>query len=163
MSTQNYTTPYEDAKLELNAVTAHRFDPLGIEEIRAVTANVDGNTASSRSDNNVWGIMMHPNENRPYTVAEGTQSYGGVDGSYYNWQISPSQNLRRGSRFLASCMDRLNGSITFRGGDKNVSMFTIDLNGNRVEEGESLVIANLGQKIFRPELFTFTCDCLSDS
>jgi hypothetical protein len=157
MSTQNYITPYQDKKNELNAICVSRADPFGVEEIRAITPNVDGNTAASRSDNDTWMFMLHPTENRVYTVAEGCMSYAGVDGSYYNWQITPKQNLLRGGRFLTSCLDRLNGLVSFKSGEKNVAAVTVDLSGRRVAESENVAIANLGARIFRPELFTFNC------
>lgn len=156
MSQQTYSTPRDNTKNELNAIAISRADPFGIEEIRAITPNIDPNSAASRSDNDTWLLMLHPTENRPYTVAEGTQSYTGVDGSYYNWQITPKQNLLRGSRFHASCLDRVNGNIIFESGEKNTALITIDLNGRRVAENENVAIGSLGKKIFRPELFIFT-------
>jgi hypothetical protein len=115
------------------------------------------NSAASRSDNDNHFVWVKPNSEpeqtyyQPLTVAEGCLSYSGVDAGCYNWPLSPMQNLQRGSNYLASIFDKMQGyTIYLTGADKNTSMITVDLNGRRVAEGEVVNISDLGAQIFLP-------------
>lgn len=115
------------------------------------------NSAASRSDNDnhfVW-VKSAPEAGHTYytplTVSEGTLSYSGVDGSYYNWMLTPKQNLLRGRNYLASIFDKMGGQMIYlTSAPKNSSLVTVDLTGRRVAEGEAVNISDLGPQIFLP-------------
>lgn len=115
------------------------------------------NSASSRSDNDNHFVYVEPVPKdgdtwyRPLTVDRGCLSYSGVESGYYNWMLSPKQNLLRGTNYLASVFDKMGGyQIYLTGADKNTAMVTVDLTGRRVAEGEDVDISDLGAQIFLP-------------
>ncbi len=114
------------------------------------------NSAASRSDNDNHFVYVRPDAEmggwyQPLTVADGCLSYSGVSGDVYNWPLSPMQNVLRGSNYLASIFDKMQGyTIYLTGADKNTSMVTVDLNGRRVSEGDVINVSDLGAQIFLP-------------
>jgi hypothetical protein len=155
-SEQNYTTSLTSPKNELNLVCPVRADPYGIESIRIIPANVNANSAASKSDNDNFFIWIKPDKEdgedyyQPLTVGEAASTYSGIDASYYNWFLSPKQNLLRGSNFLASVLDKMKGyQITLTSGLKNTDMVTI-VSGRRVAESDPINISDLGAQIFIP-------------
>lgn len=114
------------------------------------------NSAASRSDNDNHFVYVRPAAEmagyyQPLTVADGCLSYSGVNADYYNWMLSPKQNLLRGSNYLASVFDKMQGyTIYITGADKNTSMITVDLNGRRVAEGDVVNVSDLPSQIFIP-------------
>lgn len=114
------------------------------------------NSAASRSDNDnhfVW--TRHEAEEggwfQPLTVSDGCSKWQGVDDSFYNWYLSPKQNLLRGSNYLASIFDKMGGQQIFlTQPKKNASLVTVDFNGRRVAEADAVNISDLGAQIFLP-------------
>lgn len=156
MSLQYYTTDLVSPKKELNLVSAIRADPYGIETARVVPQD----TAASRSDNDNFFIWLKENPEsgqtyyRPVTM-DALAIYSGVDASYYNWPISPKQNLLRGGAYLHSVLDKMDGyQIKLTDWKKNISMVTVDNFGRRVAEGENIPIGNLPPQIFKPYYMT---------
>lgn len=160
-SEQTYITNIVNPKKELNLVSAYRADPYGIEEIR-VSQN---DTAASRSNNDNFFVYINSNAHTigsityyvPLTT-EGLTSIVGVDPSYYNWAISPKQNLLRGGQYLASLFYNMNGySLKLSAAPKNTAMVTVDNSPNhkRVAEAEPVQIASLGAPLFLPFYATF--------
>lgn len=151
MSTQYYSTDITAVKKELNLISVIRADPYGIETARVVPTD----TAASRSDNDNFFLWLKPDAEvggyyKPLGM-DALQSYTGVDSSYYNWFLSPKQNLLRGGAYLHSVLDKMEGyKIKLTDWKKNISMVTIDANGRRVAEGEDIPIGNLPTQIFKP-------------
>lgn len=159
-SEQNYSVQ-TTIKNELNLVSPIRADPFGITAIQIIQANSVANSAASKSDNDTFFIWVKPEAEightyyQPLTVAEGTMSYSGIDGTYYNWQITPKQNLLRGSRYLASIFHKMEGmQINLTSHEKNVGMVTIDMFGKRVAQGEPINISDLDNPIFIPYILS---------
>jgi hypothetical protein len=158
-SEQTYTTTILNQKKELNLVIPYRADPYGIEEMR-VSQN---DTAASRSDNDVVMVWKKtaPENTVPLTYyhplrGETLASITGVDSSYYNWFLSPKQNLLRGGNFLASIFYGMKGyKITLSAAPKNTAMVTIDNTGRRVAEADPINISNLPTPLFIPIYATF--------
>ena len=162
-SQQNYGTALIAPIKEINLVSIFRADPYGIEEIRVQ----QGDTASSRSDNDTWmiykkdspenitplpdiGYFYHPLRTETLT------SIVGVDSSYYNWILSPKQNLLRGGNYLASMYYGMKGyKITLTSANKNTAMVTIDNTGRRVAEADPIFISTLPAPLFIPIYCTF--------
>lgn len=154
-STQYYGTDLLNPVAELDLIAAWRADCLGIE-----TARVTGqDTAASRSDNDPCMIWINPTpvSNTPFIYykplgLEGVISMTGVSDSYYNYFLSPKQNLLRGGPYLASIFYNMKGyQIKLTGYEKNVSLVTVDLNGRRVAERDPINIADLPKPYFIPE------------
>lgn len=159
-STQTYITSIITPQKVLNLVSVIRADPYGIEEIR-VSKN---DTAASRSNNDNFFIYKSPTAltvgdlvyYHPLSSAEALNSIVGVDPSYYNFLISPKQNLLRGAPYLASLFFNMAGySLTISAAPKNTAMVTIDLANNRVSEAEPVIISTLGKPLFLPFYATF--------
>lgn len=154
-SEQTYITGIVQPKKELNLLSAYRADPYGIEEIR-VSQN---DTAASRSNNDNFFIYKLATGStvgdftyyKPLTT-QALTSITGVDPSYYNWSISPKQNLLRGAPYLASLFYNMGGYLlTLSAAPKNTAMVTIDSPFHRrVAESEPVQIASLGLPLFLP-------------
>lgn len=167
-SEQTYITGIVQPKKELNLLSAYRADPYGIEEIR-VSQN---DTAASRSNNDVFMIYKLATSQtvgdvtyyKPLTTealatnpVTGQPMITGVDTSYYNWSISPKQNLLRGAPYLASLFYNMGGySLTLSAAPKNTAMVTVDSPFHRrVAEAEPILISTLGLPLFLPFYATF--------
>lgn len=147
-----YVTDLVDPAKELNIQASSRADPFGIEIARVV--GVD--TASSRSDNDNFMIVIKDTAEvdgsfKPSQM-DALASFSGVDISYYNWYITPKQNLLRGSRYLRSIFDKMDGyTIRVSAPLKNVGLITVDSAGKRVSESANETIsAAFGPRIFIP-------------
>lgn len=121
------------------------------------------NSAASRSDNDNHFVYIKPLPEagqtyyQPLTVSAGCSTWSGVDPEFYNWPLSPMQNVLRGSNYLASIFDKMAGyQIYLTGYDKNVNMVTVDVTGRRVAENEPINISDLGAQIFLPYYDTVT-------
>lgn len=162
-----YGTKITTTSNVLDLVSPINASPYVIEEKRiqpgnnnpsnGLTGSFYLNSAASRSDNDnhfVWvkdAPEIGQTYYQPLTVADGCQSYSGVDAGYYNWKLSPMQNVLRGSNYLASIFYNMGGyTIYITGADKNTSMITVDLNGRRVSESDDIQISNLANPIFLP-------------
>ena len=115
------------------------------------------NSAASRSDNSnhfVWITTVPDSVSgfyQPLTCAAGCKLFSGVDGSYYNWMLSPKRNLLRGTNYLASIFDKMQGyQILLTQAKKNSALVTVDMNGFRVSESDPVNISDLGSQIFLP-------------
>lgn len=162
-SQQNYGTALVVPKKEINLVSVFRADPYGIEEIR-VSQN---DTASSRSDNDTFMIYKKTNPENITPLpdigfyyhplrTETLTSIVGVENTYYNWFLSPKQNLLRGGNYLASIYFGMKGyKITLTGAPKNTGMVTIDNTGRRVAEAEPVLISTLPKPLFAPIYCSF--------
>jgi|GEM_PF-6764036 len=158
-SQQNYGTSLIVPKKEINLVSVFRADPYGIEEIR-VSQN---DTASSRSDNDTFMVFKKtlPENTLPFTYyhplrTETLASITGVDVTYYNWFLSPKQNLLRGGNYLASMYWGMKGyKIILTGATKNTAMVTIDNLGRRIAEYDPIFISTLPKPLFIPIYATF--------
>lgn len=144
------------SQLDLQAIS--RADPIGIEITRVTPVD----TSSSRSDNNNFMIIIEdePLEDGSFKPVQMDvlTSFSGVDVSYYNWSISPKQNLLRGGRYLRSIFDKMDGyKIRVTAPAKSVAMITIDDTGRRVYEGQDETIsAAFGDQLFLPWYFNIT-------
>lgn len=159
-SEQTYITSIVTPKKELNLISVIRADPYGIEEIRVA----QNDTAASRSNNDNFFIYKLATSQTVGSVTyyrplrtEALTSIVGVDPSYYNWSISPKQNLLRGAPYLASLFYNMGGySLTLSAAPKNTAMVTIDSPFHRrVAEAEPVQIASLGAPLFLPFYATF--------
>jgi len=156
-STQFYSTDLTTPKRELNLVSKVRADPYGIETVRITPVD----TAASRSDNDNFFIWLkdEPESGQTYyrpLRMEGLLSITGADESYYNWKITPKQNLLRGGAYLHSILDKMDGyKIKLTDSRKNISLVTVDLSGRRVGEGDDIEIGNLPDPLFLPYYMSF--------
>lgn len=156
-STQFYSTDLTTPKKELNLVSKVRADPYGIETVRITPVD----TAASRSDNDNFFIWLkdEPEAGQTYyrpLRMEGLLSITGADESYYNWKITPKQNLLRGGAYLHSILDKMDGyKIKLTDSRKNISLVTVDLSGRRVAEGDDIEIGNLPDQLFIPVYMSF--------
>ena len=159
-STQYYASPLLSPVAELNLISDYRGDPIGIETVRVTQQD----TAASRSDNDAFMIWIKdtPENTVPFTYyhpkgAEGFLSVTGVDPSYYNYGITPKQNLLRGGPYLASIFYNMPGyELKLTGFLKNISLITVDLSGKRVSERDPIEISNLPKPLFIPEYYETT-------
>lgn len=135
-----------------------RKDPYGIESVRIT----QGDTAASRSNNDTFGIWINPvpvssvpfDYYHPALAADSLTSITGVDKSYYNFFMSPKQKLLRGAPYLASIFwNMADYPITLASARKNSGMVTIDLNGRKVAEADSVLVSSLGNGLFIPMYF----------
>jgi hypothetical protein len=145
------------------AIEESRIQPGSDRPSNGLSGNFYLNSAASRSDNDnhfVWvanAPVFGQSYYIPLTVDDGCSSYSGVEAGFYNWPLSPMQNLLRGSNYLASVFDKMGSyKIYITGADKNTQMVTVDLNGRRVAEGEYINISDLGVQIFLPYYDTVT-------
>lgn len=147
-----YVTDMLSPANELNIQAKSRADPFGLEIIRVTPVD----TAASRSDNDNFMLIVKdaPEVDGSFKPVQmdALTSFSGVDISYYNWFITPMQNLLRGSRYLRSIYDKMDGySISVSRPTKSTALITTDINGRRVAESEDIVIsAALGEPIFLP-------------
>lgn len=175
-STQNYATILTTPSKILDVISPTRSDPFGIEERRILpgynrpSSGLSGtfylNSASSRSDNDnffVW-VNKQPEAGQTYyqplrteelmidtSVTPHVPMIYGVPPEYYNWRLSPKQNLLRGSNYLASVFYNMKGQkITLTSALKNTNMVTVDDAGRRVSESDSINVSDLGNPIFLP-------------
>jgi hypothetical protein len=154
-STQTYSTAILNPKNVLNLVSEINAAPYVIEEIR-ISQN---DTAASRSSNDnhfVWKntapentvpfVYYHPlrTEGIMTNPTTGKKMISGVDPSYYNWILSPKQNLLRGGNYLASVFYNMQGyKLTLSAAPKNTALVTVDINGRRVSEADPVNISDL--------------------
>lgn len=176
-STQNYATILPNPVKKLDVISPTRMDPFGIEERRILpgynrpSTGLSGtfylNSASSRSDNDNFFVWVNkvPEAGQSYYQPLRTEELKidntdplnpipmiyGVPKEYYNWRLSPKQNLLRGSNYLASVFYQMNGQkIVSTSALKNANMVTVDDAGRRVGESDSVNISDLGNPIFLP-------------
>lgn len=157
-TTQTYTSPLLTPATKLNLVSPVRADPYGIEQVRVSQQD----SSASRSDNDNFFIWLkdEPETDQPFVYyrPKGSEAYlsiSGVDPSYYNYDITPKQNLYRGDRYLASIFYNMRGrQLTLSNDPKNRALVTIDLNGRRVSESDPLLISNLPKPLFIPEYYS---------
>lgn len=151
-STQNYVTDLLSPKKELDIVSPINGAPYFIEQVRITPLD----SAASRSDNDLHFIYLKdtPEVDDSYKPLQmdALLSYSGIDDvNYYNWYITPKQNLLRGGAYLVSVFDKMKGyTIRMASGLKNTSLITTDSLGNRVSEAADIQIGNLPAKIFQP-------------
>lgn len=162
-----YGTKITTTNNKLDIVCPINASPYAIEEKRiqpgynqpssGLSGNFYLNSAASRSDNDNHFVYIGAEVDgvsgfyQPLTVAQGCSSWSGIPADYYNWPLSPMQNLLRGTNYLASVFDKMQGyHIYLTGADKNTSMVTVDLAGRTVSEGDMVNISDLGPKIFLP-------------
>lgn len=175
-STQSYATILTTPSKVLDVISPTRSDPFGIEERRILpgynrpSSGLSGtfylNSASSRSDNDnffVW-VNKQPEAGQAYyqplrteelmidtSVTPHVPMIYGVPPEYYNWRLSPKQNLLRGTNYLASVFYNMKGQkITLTSALKNTNMVTVDDAGRRVSESDSINVSDLGNPIFLP-------------
>lgn len=166
-SNQTYTTVLLNPKKELNLISEINAAPYVIEEIR-ISQN---DTAASRSSNDnhfVWK-NTNPENTVPFTYYHPMRTEGlmtnpttglpmitGVDPSYYNWILSPKQNLLRGGPFLASVFYNMKGyKLILSAAPKNTALVTTDTNGRRVTEEDPVNVSDLPAPLFLPYYATF--------
>lgn len=156
MSEVIYITDLPQPATQLNIQAVSRADPFGVEITRVTPVD----TSSSRSDNDNFMIIVkdEPNEDGSYSPdqMDSLTSFSGVDVSYYNWFITPKQNLLRGSQYLRSVFDKMDGyTIRVSAPKKSTALTTTDTTGRRVSESIAETIsAAFGPQIFKPWYFT---------
>jgi hypothetical protein len=167
-SLQTYSSAILAVTVKLDLVSPVRADPYGIEQVRISQQD----TAASRSDNDnffLW-IKDNPEVDEPFVYyrpvgidglmtnpLNGNPMIQGVDPSYYNWKITPKQNLNRGGPYLASIFYGMGGQqLTLTAAPKNKSLITTDINGVRVAERDPLIISQLPPPLFVPEYYDLT-------
>lgn len=150
-----YITDLLSPATQLNIQAASRADPFGIEITRVTPVD----TSSSRSDNDNFMIMIKdtPEEDGSYLPKQmdACTSFAGVDPSYYNWEITPKQNLLRGSQYLRSIFDKMDGyTIRVSAPLKSTALITTDENGKITNEAQNETISGaFGPKLFLPWYF----------
>jgi hypothetical protein len=172
-ASQEWTTPNTRVQTEYNIVSPYRADQIGIEELRT-TSNQDNVTATdTKSDNDTFFIVTkeEPNGAGVFEV-EGAEAYRSPDGisgltsrnAYYNLSISPKKNLlRHGAYLRSSLFGIVDRNILFQSATKNAALVTIDLQGNRVVERQSIPINSLAAPYFLPMLAEFKTDLPVDA
>jgi hypothetical protein len=150
-STQQYVTDLLSPKKELDLTVTSNAAPYFIEQVRITPVD----SAASRSDNDRHIIIIKdtPEMDGSYKPVQMDvlDSYSGIDDvNYYNWYITPKQNLLRGGAYLASIFDKMDGySIRLASGLKNTDLVTV-YQGRRVAEKDPISISDLPAKIFLP-------------
>lgn len=158
-SNQTYTSTLLQPQKQLNLQCIYRADPVGIEEIRATQSD----TAASRSDNDVYMIWINENpvSSTPFLYYKPLDmsvlmTYSGVDGSYYNWKLTPKQNLLRGGNYLNSIFYKMSGyQLKLSAAPKNTQLVTVETSGRRVAEADPVNFADLPTPLFLPFYCTF--------
>lgn len=157
-SEQVYSTSILTPQKEINLICPYRADPEGIEEIRVTQTD----TAASRSDNDIFIIWKEqaPVSTVPFVYyhplgMDALTQFGGVDKSYYNWKLTPKQNMLRGGNYLSSIYYGMKGyKITLSAAPKNTALYTVDTLGNRVAESDPVYISSLPAPLFIPMYVT---------
>lgn len=165
-STVEWVLPNVTPTRKVEFISPTGAAPYSIEQIRILpgfnnppngsSGNFYLNSAASRSDAKNWfvWVQVEPDAGktyyRPELVSDVGGTISGVDAGYYNWYISPKQNLERGSGHIASMFDKMNSySLVQSSHQKNVNMVTV-VGGVRVAESDNVNIGNLGTKIYLP-------------
>jgi len=141
-------------------VSPYRADQYGIEKLRVDFVKKTNDTSG---DNDVFMIDCYlDGENyRPilgstYMAVSGMPSNEAGQGSY-NLRLTPKKNLLRHASYLRSIYDKMdNRYIEFGSAEKNKDLITIDSNGIRVAEKETIAAASLGGKYFKPIIATIS-------
>lgn len=150
-SEQTWRMPDMPINKELNLISVINSEAYDIEQIRTVPAD----TAASRSDNKPYFLWLDTSLTTPLTG-----DVTGVDAgsSYYNWYLSPKQNLLRGGSYLASIFFNMQGRrILFTSALKNSAM-SVNVDGKVIIENENIQISNLPNAIFQPNYIDLSTD-----
>lgn len=178
-STDVFTGPNQTPATQLDLVSIIRADPYGIETLRISEAN----TSASRSDNDLFFIWKkddpeaiipltgggnftyyNPLRTEGLMFVDGVPQITGVDPSYYNWKITPKQNLLRGSNYLASIFYNFEGyQLTLSSALKNSGLVTIDNTGRRVAESDPVLFSSLPAPYFIPIYCSFNPGLTQDA
>lgn len=164
-STQEYSLPLIMPVKQADFISPTGAAPFSIEQIRILpgfnnpptgtSANFYLNSAASKSDAKNWFIWLNVNpEIGGWYTPELASSITGVQPGYYNWKLSPKNNIWRGSGYLASIFDKMGSyQLVLTNALKNAGMVTID-GGIRVSESDPVQISDLGPQIFMPYIWT---------
>lgn len=152
MSEVIYITDLQQPAKQLNLQAASSAAPFDIEITRVTPVD----TSASRSDNRNFMIMISDTANEDGSFSpepmQVLTSFSGVDKSYYNWRISPKQNLLRGGQYLRSIFDKMDGyTIRVSAPLKSTALSTTDSTGRIVSESANETIsAAFGSQLFLP-------------
>jgi hypothetical protein len=159
-----YSTPNNKVKKEYDITSIYRADPYGIEFLRIQ----QGSQNVTKGDNDVFLIMRSANvvPDQVYYVPEGTAldstspytSIAGVDTGYFNYSITPKQNLKRHGNFIAGMLDKWEGQILVAEALKSIGLVTINTSGVSVSESAPVDISTLPTALFLPYVATITTD-----
>ncbi len=161
-ATQVYSLPVTRIQKELNLVSPYRADCFGIEYTRINLSGKD--STDSKGDNDTFFIYIKPDLEPARTVyrPERSESYTSVTGvlsptNVFNLKLSPKQCLKRHGDYLRSILHRLEAKqVTFESADKNTDLVTVDLNGVRTAEKDSITVTKLRESIFLPYMASIT-------
>lgn len=164
-SDQQWATPVDRVKAELNIMSPYRADQFGIEDQRLTTDQQNEDKQDKEWDNDIFMIYIKsdPELDGTYDV-EGMEAYSSVSGilalqGRYNLKLSPKKNLVRHGAFIRSGLHRFEGRhLRFESGSKNVQLNTVGFDSISVKENEWILISSLDEPIFLPYLATVTSD-----
>lgn len=169
-STVEYVLPNVTPIRKVEFISPTGAAPYSIEQIRilpgfnnppnGVNGNFYLNSAASRSDAKNWFVWIRsvPETGqawyRPELVSDVGGTITGVNANYYNWYITPKQNMTRGFGHLVSLLDKMGSYALVKTLSlKNDAMVTT-VAGVRVAEADDVKIANMGKPIYLPYTWT---------
>lgn len=159
-STQEYAMPVSRIQRKEDWTSPYRADQYGIERLRVGFVKKTNDTSS---DNDVFMFDCYYDGNyRPILGASGYTAISGMPNNNaglesYNLRLTPKQNLLRHDEYLRSMLDKMDSRyIEFASAEKNKDLVTIDNAGRRVAEKDSVAIASLGGKYFKPIIANIT-------
>ena len=159
-SQQTYVIDTYAPVATLDITSTIRADAYGIEFLRI---NLDGKeTTDSDSDNDPFFLFVEQNAVSGVYPVQTSGNAGAVitgvraGSSYYNWQISPHNNLLRWGAWIHSVFYGNDGyQIRFASGLKNTAM-TVMVNGQLTIESSNVQVSELAAPYFMPYYANFT-------
>lgn len=155
---QEWQYPVTRIVNEQDLVSTLIADQYEIEKMRVQFNIKKESTSDNNSDNDTFVIhCKDPNSLGNYTPILGSdlESVTGLTSgsTSYNLLISPKRNLLRHSGYISSMLDLLETRyIDFASAEKNASISTT-VDGKIVIENKSILVSELGGKLFRPYIF----------
>lgn len=157
-SGQEYQNGITRIKNDLDWRSKYQAAQYKIEKLRVDFVKKTNDTSS---DNEVYmldcyfdGTNYRPILGSSYRSVAGMPNNDAGQGSY-NLRLTPKNNLLRHGTYLRSIHDKLdNRYIEFASAEKNKDLVTIDSNGKRVAEKDSVLVGSLADKFFKPIIAT---------
>jgi hypothetical protein len=134
-STVQFQSQVTRVKKEYDITSKIRADSTGAELLRVGLNQQAQGSSSTAGNNDTWAIYCLPDGMGGW-YPEPASAFGtvsGLDTNLYNLRISPGENLRRHSDFLAGVFAMIPGSsLFFASGLKNVNLSRIGSQGQRI-------------------------------